>query len=269
MHKIVVMFLVVVLVGCGTVDKRINSRYKVGEPFAGVKHDKKELSNAWAALLSFGIYPLIHIVSMPIDFGVDLTLYPIDKYKDVQSTKRYNADRAPFQFYNAVGVNLTSYEDFKFKTSLLNDQVPYHTNKTVTTAKDSEYFSLYKTAHIALRKGAINKLQVNWTINTADSYSYKDNPHKRYSDDWYDWQKQYKKSHTFNYQQELIIPVITGEVEPQLLVLLFLPCNHIVVVFEPITVHSIQSYQLVEKLRTREDYQSLVKLEQNNQCPVQ
>lgn len=140
MRKIVILLLVVVLVGCGTVNERMRSSDSTGEPFAGVKYDKDELSNAWAALFTFGIYPLIHIVSMPIDLGVDLTLYPIDKYQEVQFTKQYNAARAPFQFINAVGVNLSSYKDFEFKTSLLNEQVPYHTNKTVTTAKTQRVF---------------------------------------------------------------------------------------------------------------------------------
>lgn len=269
MRNIVVMLLVVVLAGCGTINERVREG-STGQTFASVSYDKKELSNAWLALYTFGVYPLFHIVSMPIDLGVDLALYPVDKYQEVQFTKKYNTARAPFQFIDAVGVNLTSYKDFKFKTVLLNEQVPYHTNTTVFTAKNSASFSWQETTNIALRKGTINKLQVNWTVNTEDPFGYSDNPYKLYSDDWHKWQQQYKQANTFNHQVELAIPSITGDVKQQLLVLLFLPCDRLVTVVEPITsYYAIKDFQLVEKLQSRTDYQSLIALQKANKCPVQ
>lgn len=78
---------------------------------------------------------------MPIDLGLELTIYPLDKYRTVQFTNIYNTARAPFQFIDEVGINLTSYENFKFTVLLLNQQVHFQTIETVLTGTGSADFT--------------------------------------------------------------------------------------------------------------------------------
>ncbi len=95
------------LSGCGTI-----LGHRTGT-FDGVNEDIKIVSEPLFWVVSLGLVPLMAIVSMPVDLGVDIVLYPYDAY---QKSKPVVVYMPPPVGYSAplYSINLTGASDFDY-----------------------------------------------------------------------------------------------------------------------------------------------------------
>jgi uncharacterized protein YceK len=69
--------LITVLSGCGTISRGDS----ISRSYRGFDRDKEVASNPYFWMFSFGLAPIFHIISMPVDIVVDTLLYPYDVHQ--------------------------------------------------------------------------------------------------------------------------------------------------------------------------------------------
>lgn len=65
------------LSGCGTLSRGDS----VSRSYRGFDRDKQVAGNPYFWMFSFGLAPIFHIISMPVDIVVDTLLYPYDVHQ--------------------------------------------------------------------------------------------------------------------------------------------------------------------------------------------
>jgi len=103
---------------------------------------------------------------------------------------------------------------------------------------------------------------VKWKAD-QDPYSYSKNPHKMWTDKWYDWMEEYKKDKVTYHKAEVVVPQYTRESAGNVIAI-FLPCHQVMVVN---TTKGYNDPTFPEKAVIQQRYRELVVLEKKNQCP--
>jgi uncharacterized protein YceK len=95
------------LVGCGTLGR--GGSYE--QTYRGVDTDKKEISNAFLWLPSLGLWPLFHIISLPVDAVIDTVLLPVDLSLKPTPTEDHTQASIIMPVF---AVNMTNTPDFNY-----------------------------------------------------------------------------------------------------------------------------------------------------------
>ncbi|MGN3439233.1 MULTISPECIES: YceK/YidQ family lipoprotein [Proteus] len=83
-----IISIIFILSGCGTLNRaKSNNDY-----YRGTDADAEVISEPVIWLVTFGMYPIFSIISLPIDVVLDTALLPIDHVIKVQKEKAHTAE---------------------------------------------------------------------------------------------------------------------------------------------------------------------------------
>jgi len=226
------------LLGCGTLSR--GDSYK--DIYRGVAVDKKQIKNAYLWAPTLGLWPLFHIISLPVDAVIDTVLLPIDILLK-HSPKR---DHAQVSLNIPIfAVNMTNTPDFNY------------TFKNKRTGK-------------SLAKGITSKIpETGSNLPTLDIFSVltQSNPSPRIDSVDINWQSTESAllNSSFN---EAVSYVETRTPDGDLrgarsIIVLFMPCNKVAVINSD---RPFYSSDFINQKSVHEYNKLLTKLAEHSQC---
>lgn len=84
-----ILSIILILSGCGTLNRsKSNNDY-----YRGTNADVEVINEPIIWLVTFGMYPIFSIISLPVDVVFDTALLPVDHVIKTQKEKAYSEER--------------------------------------------------------------------------------------------------------------------------------------------------------------------------------
>ncbi|HIE5389745.1 TPA: hypothetical protein ACXNPR_003131 [Enterobacter cancerogenus] len=229
------MSLVAQLSGCGTLAR--GDSYK--DTYRGVDRDKREIANAYLWAPSFGLWPLFHIISLPIDAVIDTVLLPVDLVLK-RAPKKELAQ--PAENIPVFAANLTNLPDFSYSIQNKLTGVVLTTGRTRKIPQSGsmsptlDIFSVVKTKYPEPR---IDPVEIKWEVSPGSG--------------------NLRGATTFT---ETRTPTSSLRLAKGIIIL-FMPCNSVMVINSE---RSFYNSNIINQKSIQDSYKKLTQMAMQSQC---
>ncbi|RAU35777.1 YceK/YidQ family lipoprotein [Enterobacter sp. RIT418] len=230
------MSLAAQLSGCGTLAR--GDSYK--DTYRGVDRDKKEITNAYLWVPSFGLWPLFHIISLPIDAVIDTVLLPVDLVLSHTPKKELaqSAENIP-----VFAANLTNSPDFSYSIQnkrtgeILTTGI---TSKIPQSGSLSPTFDIVSIVKSKYPEPRIDPVKIKWEVSSISGNSR-------------------GATTTFT---ETRTP--TSDLRfAKSIIMLFMPCNSVMVINSE---RSFYNSNIINQKLIQDSYKKLAQMAMQSQC---
>lgn len=240
LFSIMVMSLTAQLLGCGTLGRSASTE----QTYRGVDRDKTQISNAYLWMISLGVWPLFHIISLPVDAVIDTALLPVDLARNPSPYEDHTQASIIIPIF---AVNMTDTPDFSYTIQnkrsgdILSKGVASKIPQTGNQSSKLDIVSVLTRSNPSPR---IDSIEIKW--QTTQSAPLGNNPSGAIT----------------------LLETLTPKDNlrgARSVIALFMPCNKVVLINSDSFYYNAD---FIMKKSIQESYKKLTNMAKNSQCAL-